>query len=108
MPLDTSFIKQVVQRGAYELSLHADEERLNDHLTTEDLEEVLRSCEILERYPEDSRGESSLVLGFAGSRPVHIICGRTRQDKLFLVTVYIPSAPKWKDPRTRGLKGGTP
>lgn len=101
MPLDEPFIKQAVRRGEYELSLHADEERLNDHLTIAEIEEILRSCEVLERYPEDQRGESCLVLGFSGGRPVHIVCGRTRQDKLFLITVYIPSEPKWKDPRTR-------
>lgn len=33
MLLDETFIRQAVQRGDYELSLHADEERLNDHLT---------------------------------------------------------------------------
>ena len=106
MPLDETFIKQAVQRGTYELSLHADEERLNDHLIIAEIEEVLRSCEILERYSDDQRGESCLVLGFSGGRPVHIVCGKTRQDKLFLITVYIPIEPKWKDPRTRPPKEG--
>lgn len=105
MPLDETFIRRAVQRGDYELSLHADEERLNEHLTVEEVEEVLRSCEILEQYPEDARGQSCLVLGFSGGRPVHVVCGRTRQEKLFLITVYIPTEPKWKDPRTRQGKG---
>ncbi len=108
MPLDEAFIRQAVQLGDYELSLHADEERLNDHLTIEEIEEVLRSCEILEQYPEDPRGESCLVLGFCGGRPIHIVCGKTRQAKLFLITVYIPNEPKWKDPKTRRLKEGAP
>lgn len=101
MLLDETFIGQAAQRGDYELSLHADEERLNDYLAVEDIETVLQACEIVERYPEDPRGESCLVLGFSGNRPVHIVCGRTRQDKLFIITVYIPSESKWKDPRTR-------
>ncbi len=105
MPLDESFIKQAVQTGTYELSFHADEERLNDRLSIEDLEEVLRSCEMLEQYADDPRGESCLALGFSGGQPVHVICGKTRQEKLFLITVYIPAEPKWKDPRTRGGKG---
>lgn len=75
VPLDESFIKRAAQRGDYELSLHADEERLNDHLTIEELEHVLQSCEILERYPNDPRGESCLALGFCEERPVHIVCG---------------------------------
>lgn len=101
MPLDETFIKKAVQADAYELSLHADEERLHDHLTIKELEAVLLSCEILERYHGDPRGESCLVVGFCGERPVHIVCGKTRQEKLFLITVYLPSEPKWKNPGTR-------
>ena len=47
MPLDETFIKKAVQAEAYELSLHADEERLHDHLTIKELEAVLLSCELL-------------------------------------------------------------
>lgn len=101
MPLDEAYIREAVRSGDYELSLHADEERLNDRLMITDLENVLRSCEILEQYQDDPRGESCLVLGFSEGRPVHVVCGKTRQDKLFLITVYRPSEPKWKDPRTR-------
>ncbi len=60
MPLDETFIKKAIQAEVYELSLHADEERLHDHLSITELEAVLLSCEILERYPEDPRGESCL------------------------------------------------
>jgi len=105
VPLDQAFISQAVHAGDYELSLHADEERLNDRVTIAELEDVLRSCEILERYPDDPRGESCLVLGFSRERPVHVVCGKTRQDKLFLITVYMPTEPKWKDPRTRRGNG---
>lgn len=104
MPLDETFVKEAVQAEAYELSLHADEKRLHDHLSITDIEEALRSCEILERYREDPRGESCLVLGFCGTRPVHIVCGKTRQNKLFLITVYLPTEPKWTPPPEQGEK----
>jgi len=50
------------------MSIHADDERLNDELTIEQIEFVLKDCEIIETYPFDPRGESCLVWGkFFGS-----------------------------------------
>ena len=101
MPLTVTLIRESVASGAYELSLHADDERLADQLTMDELEEVLASAELLEDYPDDPRGHSCLVLGHTGGRPVHVVCGLTRQGRLLVITVYLPSPPKWKDPRTR-------
>ncbi len=99
--LTAGFIRQSVVPGAYELSLHADDERLDDALTVGDLEEVLRAAELLEDYPDDPRGHSCLVLGHASGQPVHVVCGMTRQHKLFIITVYRPKMPKWRDERNR-------
>jgi hypothetical protein len=62
---------------------------------------------LLEEYPDDPRGESCLVLGFVGSRPLHAVLGWAAmkgetQRMLRLITVYTPTVPKWSDPRTRG------
>jgi hypothetical protein len=81
--------------------LHADQERLEDGLTIEEMEEALCSAEVLENYRDDPRGHSCLVLGFTGSQPVHLVCGRTKQGKVILITVYRPKMPKWKDERSR-------
>ena len=99
--LTIEFIRESVGLGAYELSFHADDERLDDGLTIAELEDALKAAELLEDYPDDPRGHSCLVLGHAGGRPVHVVCGMTRQRKLFIVTVYRPKMPKWKDERTR-------
>lgn len=99
------FIQGAVQNGDYELSLHADDERIADGLTVEQIEIALSKCELLEDYSDDPRGHSCLVLGFVeDDRPIHAVCGKTRQAKLILITVYIPSEPKWSDPRTRTRK----
>jgi hypothetical protein len=34
---------------------------------------IIEHREMLEQYPNDPRGESSLVLGFVGSRPLHAV-----------------------------------
>lgn len=34
-------------------------------------------------------------------KPVHVVCG-SRGDSLVIITVYIPSPPKFKNPYERG------
>ncbi len=65
------------------------------------LEEALLNGKILEQYPDTGRGESCLVVGFATETPVHIVCG-WRSEKIALITVCIPTSPKFIDPWTRG------
>ena len=60
--------------------------------------------EILEDYPKDKRGHSCLILGYLGNKAIHTICG-FRQNKVIIITVYLPKPPKWITPRQRA--GGT-
>ncbi|MCK6556746.1 DUF4258 domain-containing protein [Candidatus Binatia bacterium] len=102
-------IQDLVGKGRYEFSEHAQRERLDDDLDVSEIEVALLAGEILEQYPDDPRGESCLVLGFAGTRPVHVVAGwasRGDLDRaiLRLITIYVPQPSKWSDPRTRGGK----
>lgn len=63
------------------------------------------SGEILEEYPDDPRGESCLILGYAEGRPIHIVCGYTSTQSIRVITVYLPKFPKWVDEKTRRPKG---
>ena len=102
MPITTGFIKNEINKQTYEISIHADEERIADGLTMTEIEDVLLNCEMLEEYPDDPRGESCLVVGFTNTNiPVHVVCGKNNSGNLFLITVYIPSMPKWLDEYTR-------
>ncbi len=101
MTLSSDFIRSAVENQAYQISLHADDERLAEGLTILELESALKDCEIIEHYPEDPRGESCLAIGFVNDKPIHTICGKNRAGHLVLITVYRPSMPKWKDPYTR-------
>ena len=96
----TEVIQELVRSGKYELSIHAEQERQADMITTEELEEALKNCEIIEDYPEDPRGASCLVLGFAVERPVHAVCAiRQDPEEVLLITIYDPSRrpEKWTD-----------
>lgn len=106
--MDLEEIRNLIQQGHYEYSLHAQQERLEENLDTVEIEgAILRQSEMLEEYPQDPRGESCLVLGFVGAEPIHVVLGWAKrklgdEKTLRMITVYRPSMPKWKDPRTRG------
>jgi hypothetical protein len=102
--VDIKWIKECVRNNAYFLSGHADEERMDDNLTIPEIEEALLSGRILEDYPDDRRGESCLVVGFTNSGiPIHVVCGE-REDGFVIITIYIPSPPKFKTPYQRGRR----
>ena len=66
-------------------------------ISTEEVRTVIEKGEILEEYPEDQRGYSSLLLGsgFEG-RPIHVVCS-PRSDYLAIITAYLPSNKEWKN-----------
>jgi hypothetical protein len=99
--VDTDAIKRRVRDNRYLYSQHADIERRADGLMFAQIEEALLNCEILERYPDTGRGESCLALGFAGTLPIHVVCG-WKGDAIVIITVYVPRPPRFSDPRTRG------
>lgn len=98
-------IKRLVRQGEYELSIHAQRERLEEDPDVVQVEEALLNGEILEQYPDDPRGESCLVVGHVGGKPIHVVVGWARRSggrpSLRIITVYVPQPPRWRDPRTR-------
>jgi hypothetical protein len=101
MPMDIHDIRECVQRSEYVYSHRADLERRADGLTLAQVEAALLAGQVLEHYPDTGRGESCLVLGFAGEQAIHAVCG-WRGDRMALITVYVPQPPKFIDPWTRG------
>ncbi len=100
--MDIESIKRLVTSGEYFYSRHGDTERQNDNLLISDVEEAILNGRILEKYDDFGRGESCLVVGFANNgKPIHIVCGYSK-NTLVIITVYIPSPPKFKNPYERG------
>lgn len=100
--IQPDWIKEKTRKNEFQLSGHAHKERQEEVIHTWEIREALLECELLESYPEDPKGPSSLVLGYAEGRAIHIVCGRAKNDWLLIITVYIPKPPKWSDPKTRG------
>jgi hypothetical protein len=90
----------LVAEGKYTFSKHAEREREADMILVRELEEALRTCEIIEDYPDDPRGASCLVLGLADQRPLHAVCALKHDpEEMFLITVYDPTKrpEQWTD-----------
>ncbi len=76
--------------------------RLDRMIFTADVRKVIEKGEIIENYPEDTRGHSCLILGWGkDGRPIHIVCA-PKDDYLAIITAYIPDETQWsKDFRAR-------
>lgn len=64
-------------------------------ITTADIRTVIEAGEVIEDYPDDVRGPSCLMLGFADERPVHVVCA-PKDDYLAIITAYLPSDQEWE------------
>lgn len=64
-------------------------------ISTSDIRTIISSGEIIEDYPNDARGHSSLLFGFSDKRPLHIVCA-PKDDYLAVITAYIPSDQEWE------------
>ena len=98
--MDIDDIKTCVRNGNFRLSLHAEMEAENDNLDIAQIVEAIINDDILEEYEDTGRGASCLVVGFSDKTPIHVVCGM-RTENVIIVTVYIPSLPKFVDPWTR-------
>ena len=95
--MDIDQIRQNIKKGFYDISRHAEEERRNDALEMADIKAALLKGKIIEEYPNDPRGPSCLVLGYAGETPVHMVCGEYSSGKTLIITVYKPDPLLWDE-----------
>ena len=66
-------------------------------ISTAEVRSVIERGEVIENYPEDTRGESCLIVGYGESkRFIHVVCA-PKEDYLAIITVYLPEEGKWSD-----------
>lgn len=64
-------------------------------ITTAEVRSAIENGQVIEDYPEDSRGHSCLVLGKGhNGRPIHIVCS-PKAEFLAIITAYIPDPNEW-------------
>jgi hypothetical protein len=100
--LRLEWIQSCIRSGDYLYSRHGDRERQADGLSLMEVEEALLGGRDLEHYADTGRGASCLVAGFTqAGKPIHAVCG-IMGLRMVIVTVYIPTPPKFKNPFERG------
>ncbi|MGB2728951.1 MAG: DUF4258 domain-containing protein [Halobacteriota archaeon] len=67
---------------------------------TNEIINVILNGEIIEEYRDDKPCPSFLILGFVGSRPIHVLAALCKEH-IRIVTTYEPDAAKWVDYRFR-------
>lgn len=64
-------------------------------ITPQEVERVVMTGELVENYPQDSRGHSCLLLGLGdGDRAIHVVCS-PKEDYLAVITAYLPDTTQW-------------
>jgi hypothetical protein len=77
--------------------VHALQRMFERRVSVEDVMMVVGSGETIEDYPEDKPYPSRLVLGWRGSRPLHVVVAHNMSENIFVViTVYEPDAALWE------------
>jgi hypothetical protein len=107
-----SFIRRIARENVYDAvgskilwSHHAVGALVDDGLSRSDVEVALQHSQVIEDYPPAHRPlPDCLVLTFiSASKPIHaVIAIDDTNDRIFIVTVYIPTRDRWEnDWRTR-------
>jgi hypothetical protein len=76
--------------------VHAIQRMFERNITDADIRHVLANGETIESYPDDTPYPSRLMLGWSGTRPLHIIVADNLKDnERIIVTVYHPDPERW-------------
>lgn len=66
-------------------------------ISSNEVEVVVTQGELIEDYPNDSRGHSCLMLGFGeAGRAVHVVCS-PKDEYLAIITAYLPDPAQWSE-----------
>ena len=77
--------------------VHAIQRMFQRDVSLEDVRQVLTTGEVIEEYPDDTPYPSRLVLGWCGSRPLHVvIADNAKAQETIVITVYEPDSAQWQ------------
>jgi hypothetical protein len=77
--------------------VHALQRMFQRRISVEEVRNVLETGEVVEDYPNDTPYPSRLILGWYGSRPIHVVAAHNQLDNVMIViTVYEPDPDQWE------------
>ena len=100
MPTSETFdkIRALVRMGKIVVSAHGYDELAVDGIFFRDVVDGINNAEVVEDYPNASKGPSVLVLqGVAEDQPIHVVWGipRGASEPAVLITAYRPDPRRW-------------
>lgn len=75
---------------------HALQRMFQRAISMEDVAHVLDAGKCIIAYPDDTPYPSRLMLGWCGSRPIHIVAADTPENETIVITVYEPDPALWE------------
>ena len=60
---------------------HAIQRMFQRRISMEDIRRVLETGEVIEEYPDDTPYPSRLILGWNGTKPLHVVIADNNEDK---------------------------
>jgi hypothetical protein len=105
-------VRQASTRNVYDpsgsnvlWSRHAVAALVDDNLPQREVEEALKQGQVIEDYPATHRPlpDCLVLANLADGRPLHVVIAIDEpNDRIFVVTVHIPTRDRWEDDwRTR-------
>ena len=77
-------------------SRHAVARMFERELNEPDIATVIGNGDVIREYPDDRPYPSTLMLGFKGSTPVHVVVAKDGKDgTCYVITVYVPDSTLW-------------
>ena len=77
--------------------VHAIQRMFQRSVSEEEVKQVVSVGETIETYPEDKPFASRLMLGWSGSRPIHVVVAdNVAAQEAIIITVYQPDAEEWE------------
>lgn len=77
---------------------HAFERMFSRSIAPEQVRSIVSNGEAIVEYPDDTPFPSTLLLGYVGSRPIHVLVGRDSSMAIcYIITVYEPDPMIWED-----------
>lgn len=91
---------EFVEKDAVIISGHARSRMFERNISTDELLDIVANGEVIEEYPDREPCPAVLVLGFINHTAYHVVVAFC-QDKLVIVTAYLPEKEDWVEFRKR-------
>jgi len=104
--LTIDWVRARTKSVRYHISEHVIRFLVAGKISVKEIEEAVLNGNVIEIHRNFKRGDSALVLGFSGKKPVHVKCTVGKDGWLVILFAYSPVPPIWDDPKHRSQQGG--